>query len=89
MEKKLKSRKQYYLTEVQTGRSHNERFGAMAGVARWIVIDKQQVKWLVASVCSPPLRQAATPLSASGGQRSAIWKRKDRALRTTIAKTEK
>jgi len=28
-------------------------------------ITKQQVTWLVASVCSPPLRQAATTLSAA------------------------
>ena len=31
-------------------------------------IIKQQVKWLVASVGSLPLRQAATTLGASGGQ---------------------
>jgi len=31
---------------------------------------KQQVKWLVASAGSPPLRQAATTLVASGGQRN-------------------
>ena len=37
----------------------------------------------------PQLRQAAIPLSASSGQRSAIWRRKDSALRTTIAKFEK
>jgi len=29
-------------------------------------VTKQQVKWLVASVGSPPLRQAATTLVASG-----------------------
>jgi hypothetical protein len=42
----------------------NERFGTMAGVPRRIVLDKQQVKWLVASAGSPLLRQAATPLAA-------------------------
>jgi hypothetical protein len=40
----------------------------MAGVPRWKVCEKQQVKWLVASVCSPPLRQAATTLAAIWGQ---------------------
>jgi len=35
---------------------------------------KQQVKWLVASVGSPPLRQAATTLCASGGQSSRTMK---------------
>jgi hypothetical protein len=42
----------------------NERFGIMAGVPRWIGGEKQQVKWLVASTGSPPLRQAATTLAA-------------------------
>jgi hypothetical protein len=37
----------------------------MAGVPRWIDGEKQQVTWLVASAGSPPLRQAATTLSAS------------------------
>ena len=45
-------------------RTPNERFGIMAGVPRWIDGEKQQVKWLVASVGSPPLRQAATTLHA-------------------------
>jgi len=45
--------------------AHNERFGAMAGVSRWKVDEKQQVKWLVASTGNPPLRQAATTLTAS------------------------
>jgi hypothetical protein len=44
------------------GTACNERFGAMAGVPRWIGNEKQQVKWLVASAGSPPLRQAATTL---------------------------
>jgi hypothetical protein len=43
----------------------------MAGVPRWIGIEKQQVKWLVASVGSPPLRQAATTLEAMAGQGTA------------------
>jgi hypothetical protein len=47
----------------------NERFGTMAGVPRWKVGEKQQVKWLVASVGSPPLRQAATTLYVMPGQR--------------------
>jgi len=38
------------------------------GCASLKSVTKQQVKWLVASVCSPPLRQAATTLTASGGQ---------------------
>ena len=41
----------------------NERFGAMAGAASLESATKQQVTWLVASVGSPPLRQAAIPLS--------------------------
>jgi len=44
--------------------AHNKQFGAMAGVARWKSTTKQQIKWLVASVCSPPLRQAADTLGA-------------------------
>ena len=45
---------------------------------------------LVQTFVIPRLRQAARRCSASrGGQRSAIWKRKDRALQTTIAKFEK
>ena len=36
---------------------------------------KQQVTWLVASVGSPPLRQAATTLCAICGQRSGTPKR--------------
>jgi hypothetical protein len=47
----------------------NERFGIMAGVPRWISGEKQQVTWLVASVGSPPLRQAASTLYVSGGQK--------------------
>jgi len=34
-------------------------------VPRWISGEKQQVTWLLASVRSPPLRQAATTLCAS------------------------
>jgi hypothetical protein len=45
--------------------AYNERFHASGGVSRWKVSGKQQVKWLVASVCSPPLRQTATTLVAS------------------------
>jgi len=35
---------------------------------------------------NPRLREAAPTLCDTRGQRSAIWKRKDRALRTMIAK---
>ncbi|MDR0205977.1 MAG: hypothetical protein LBI45_01790 [Bacteroidales bacterium] len=41
----------------------------MAGVPRWIDGEKQQVKWLVASTGSPPLRQAATTLGDTRRQR--------------------
>ena len=37
----------------------------------------------------PQLHQVAEMLSTSSGQRSAIWRLKDSALRTTIAKFEK
>ena len=43
----------------------NERFHASGGVPRWKVSGKQQVKWLVASVLNPRLREAATTLAAS------------------------
>ena len=49
--------------------AHNERFGVMAaearrnGSANLKVCTPQEVQW------KPPLRQAAIPLSASGGQR--------------------
>jgi hypothetical protein len=56
--------------------AHNERFGAMAGVPRLKVGEKQQVTWLVASAGSPSLRQAATTLAAIAGQRVGNRKRK-------------
>jgi hypothetical protein len=49
----------------------NERFGAMADMPRWIGGEKQHVTWLVASAGSPPMRQAATTLVATLGQRGA------------------
>jgi hypothetical protein len=48
----------------------NERFGTMAGAPRWIGGENQQVKCLVASAGSPPLRQAAGTLVATRRQRS-------------------
>jgi hypothetical protein len=67
----------------------NERFHASGGVC------PQTVLWEFGSVSpartfvNPRLREAATTLSASGRQRSAIWKRKDRALRTMKSEIER
>jgi len=59
--------------------AHNERFHASGGVC------PQTVLWEFGSVSHPPeplwnprLREAATTLSASGGQRSGTPKRKSR-----------
>ena len=63
--------------------AHNERFGVMAAVTRrkcsanLQLSAPQEVQW------KPPLRQAATTLSASCGQRSAIGK-KDRQLKNEL-----
>jgi hypothetical protein len=43
----------FYVTKLQ------DQAVTMAGVPRWIGSEKQQVKWLVASAGSPPLRQTA------------------------------
>jgi len=54
--------------------AYNERFGVIAAVARrkcsanLQLPAPQEVQW------KPPLRQAAIPLSASGGQRSGTTK---------------
>jgi len=57
----------------------NERFGASGGAYSY---DTEQVTSLFALVRAapipPPLRQAAATLSASGGQCSAIGKRKNK-----------
>jgi hypothetical protein len=55
------------------GRSHNERFGAMAAVARrqfcgkFNVSTPQQVQW------KPPLRQASNTLCAMLGHAQCKW----------------
>ena len=47
-------------------------------------VTKQQVTWLVASVGSPQLRQAATTLGASGGQSSAQGTRNETVRRRNL-----
>jgi hypothetical protein len=72
----LKMNNKSVLQQITKCTAANERFGAMSAVPRrqfcgnLDVITPQQVQW------KPPLRQAAGTLSASGGQRSAIGKRK-------------
>jgi len=58
------------MTFVEKMPAPNERFHASGGVPRRKVSEKQQVKWLVASVLNPRLREAATTLGASRGQSS-------------------
>ena len=64
------------MTFVEKMPAPNERFHASGGVPRRKVSEKQQVKWLVASVLNPRLREAATTLGASrglgGGKRQEI-----------------